>query len=358
MQKAVERSATAFSLGPQNDTSITLDLLRAIAAQMVCVGHAINFSGAGYTFIPHIGVMLFFVLSGFVIAHTLVTKSADPRYDIRAYGIERFSRIYCAYVPALILIAIADNLMAVHGRPIATEADARWSVWIKNLFMLQGHPSGWGAPTYGSAGHLTSLAAEFHIYFFVGGLYFLLLGRSRAASTLLALVASKMALGYFIAIPDSDRALFVVWLLGFGAYFICRSVAVDAKLTRIASIAAPLLVIYWIVKRVPGQEYNIGNYPVFVLAFLSVALAAQGSRWIISHDRQQSTVRFLADYSYSLFLTHMAVVKVALVLVPGPRVVAALAGVAASNVVAVGFAWVFERHYRRVADTLKRALLR
>jgi hypothetical protein len=31
-----------------NDTSLALDLLRAVAAQMVCVGHAINFGGVGY----------------------------------------------------------------------------------------------------------------------------------------------------------------------------------------------------------------------------------------------------------------------------------------------------------------------
>ena len=28
---------------PKNDSSVTLDLLRAVAAQMVCVGHAITF---------------------------------------------------------------------------------------------------------------------------------------------------------------------------------------------------------------------------------------------------------------------------------------------------------------------------
>ncbi len=50
----------------KNDTSIALDLLRAVAAQMVCVGHAMLFFGVGDwlkpPFVPwmqNIGVLLF-----------------------------------------------------------------------------------------------------------------------------------------------------------------------------------------------------------------------------------------------------------------------------------------------------------
>src|SRR4249919_3526672 len=101
-----------FSLDKsKNDTSVTLDLLRAVAAQMVCVGHAVNFSGAGYTYLPNVGVLLFFILSGFVIAHTLSTKSQAEDYGVSAFGIERFARIYTAFLPAIILIAVAEYAM-------------------------------------------------------------------------------------------------------------------------------------------------------------------------------------------------------------------------------------------------------
>ncbi len=66
-----------FSLDKsKNDTSVMLDLLRAGAAQIVCVGHAINLANdKTITNAPNVGVMLFFVLSGFVIAYTLSIKS-------------------------------------------------------------------------------------------------------------------------------------------------------------------------------------------------------------------------------------------------------------------------------------------
>lgn len=66
----------------KNDTSIALDLLRAVAAQMVCVGHALAFFGVGDwlkpPFVPwmqNIGVLLFFVMSGLLITATLLRNS-------------------------------------------------------------------------------------------------------------------------------------------------------------------------------------------------------------------------------------------------------------------------------------------
>jgi len=105
-----------FSLSNKNDTSLTLDLLRAGAAQAVCVGHALNvFMGPGTSNAPRIGVALFFVLSGFVIAHTLIIRSQQASYDFAEFFTERFARIYTAYLPALLLIALADNLAVGSG---------------------------------------------------------------------------------------------------------------------------------------------------------------------------------------------------------------------------------------------------
>ena len=74
---------------------------------MVCVGHAINFGGLGSTSAPALGVLLFFILSGFVIAHTLKTKTDSGPYSLGQYAVERTARIYCAYLPAMLLIGLA-----------------------------------------------------------------------------------------------------------------------------------------------------------------------------------------------------------------------------------------------------------
>ena len=93
------RSSIMFSLErSKNDTSVALDLLRAIAAQMVCVGHAINFFAwdrrlTRLPLLQNVGVLLFFLISGFLITYTLFERSRDPGYGFWQFCVERFARI-------------------------------------------------------------------------------------------------------------------------------------------------------------------------------------------------------------------------------------------------------------------------
>jgi peptidoglycan/LPS O-acetylase OafA/YrhL len=240
----------------KNDTSITLDLVRAFAAQIVCIGHALNFAnGASITFAPNVGVLIFFVLSGFVIAHTLVTKATSPEYGLAAFGIERFSRIYTAYLPAILMIAACDYAMQYLGHPLPGDpTDLR--TLLGNLTMRQGLPGTWGVSTFGSAGQLTSVAVEFHIYFFVGAIFFLLKARSVLFCLIVAMFFSTMPLGYFSNIPETDRALFVLWLAGFASYFVARSVSVGGNQAILGAAAFVGLVWYWAAHRTPN-DYDL-----------------------------------------------------------------------------------------------------
>src|SRR5882724_6900197 len=98
----------------KNDTSTALDIMRAIAAQMVCVGHGLSFfhisRPAGMPLIQNIGVLLFFIMSGFLINATLTQKSVNPDYSFGSYFIDRFARIYSGLIPALIFVIIIDGI--------------------------------------------------------------------------------------------------------------------------------------------------------------------------------------------------------------------------------------------------------
>jgi peptidoglycan/LPS O-acetylase OafA/YrhL len=331
-----------FSLHPaKNDTSATLDLMRAAAAQIVCIGHAVNLSGSGYTHLPNVGVLLFFLLSGFVIAHTLSMKSRSEDYGLTAFAIERFSRIYTAFLPALLIIAAADYLMQYVGSPLPGDPTDLHTLF-GNLTMRQGL----SVPTFGSAGQLTTIALEFHIYFFVGAIFFLLKGKRILPCLVFAVFFAEMPLKWLSG--ASHPALFAMWLAGFGAHYIAASVKADLAVP--AAICFFVLTWYWAQYRT-ANEYDLSNYPALTLAFLSLVIFTQQTCFL--NAASQRFIRFTADYSFSLFLIHMTIAKIAMMM-PAPALVRIATAIAVSNILAIGFAYVFERHYRRVADSIKR----
>jgi peptidoglycan/LPS O-acetylase OafA/YrhL len=317
------------------------------------VGHAINISGLSYTYLPNVGVLLFFILSGFVIAHTLSTKSDSDDYGIAAFGIERFARIYTAFLPAIILIAAADYFMQWIGHSLQGDPNDLRTL-LGNITMRQGLPSRWGVSTFGSAGHLTSVALEFHIYFFVGAIFFLLKGRNVLICAVVAILFSKFPLGYVSGIPDSDRALFVMWLAGFAAYYVVKSIRLDEKQTLPAAAAFIGMTWYWASHRTPN-DYDLSNYSALTLAFLALVIFTQGVR--VLPERVTRAISFAARYSFSLFLVHFTIVKIVLLIPVSPLARIAVA-ILVANLLAVAFWYFFERHYQEVAAAIKRIVFR
>jgi peptidoglycan/LPS O-acetylase OafA/YrhL len=61
-----------------------------------------------FPFIQNIGVLIFFVMSGFLITATLLHNSAKPDYGFARYFIDRFARIYSGLLPALVFVIVTD----------------------------------------------------------------------------------------------------------------------------------------------------------------------------------------------------------------------------------------------------------
>ncbi|WP_262048370.1 acyltransferase family protein [Bradyrhizobium sp. Bra78] len=343
-----------ISLDPaKNDTSVTLNLLRAIAAQVVCIGHAWGVGGLGKTYVPADGVLLFFVLSGFLIAYTLDSKSESPSYGLVDFGIERFARIYTAYLPAILAIGLAT--LGLRWSDIEIVADpVDLKTYIGNLFMQQNVPCCLSVGTFGTAGQLTSVALEFHIYFFVGAIYFLLCGKNVLLCSLVAAPFSFMPLAYFSNIPGTDRALFVLWLMAFASYYVVKGVIGYRPNVLFWCLAFVVTLATWLIERTPGDDASLRQYPMLVLSFLSLVLVSQHVR--IMPYRLAALITVAADYSYSLFLIHLTILRLIFSVWPGETVWRALCAIIVANAVAYVFALLFERHYHRVSDWIKAAL--
>lgn len=102
-----------------------LDVLRAVAALLVLVGHAYSLGGRGLPVVPSrwheavliqgtSGVWLFFVLSGYLIGGPFVRALVDgtPLPATRAYAVKRALRIYPLYWFALAVVVIVVGASA------------------------------------------------------------------------------------------------------------------------------------------------------------------------------------------------------------------------------------------------------
>ncbi|RUU12827.1 acyltransferase, partial [Mesorhizobium sp. M7A.T.Ca.TU.009.01.3.2] len=88
---------------------IQLDALRAIAVTMVLYSH---FFAEGPSFWGHIGVRLFFVLSGFLITRLLLEARSATEFEtgpaLRSFYIRRMLRIFPPYFAVLGFVWLVD----------------------------------------------------------------------------------------------------------------------------------------------------------------------------------------------------------------------------------------------------------
>ncbi len=92
-------------------TSLYLDLVRFAAALVVFISHFAKEQFSGliqpiqfFRHLDHDAVVVFFVLSGFVIAYVANEKEKN----IRDFSISRFARLYSVVIPALLLTVVFD----------------------------------------------------------------------------------------------------------------------------------------------------------------------------------------------------------------------------------------------------------
>ncbi|WP_342223471.1 acyltransferase family protein [Klebsiella pneumoniae] len=90
-------------------TSIYLDLIRFTAALVVVLSHAAGFTSLKIPIISGLGteaVVVFFVLSGYVIAYV----SSNKENNYIAFFKARAIRIYSVLVPAVLITLIFDHI--------------------------------------------------------------------------------------------------------------------------------------------------------------------------------------------------------------------------------------------------------
>ncbi len=292
----------------KNHASNALDLLRAASAQVVCVGHAWSFfiSGPKIAF-QSIAVCVFFILSGFVITHTLLRRH---REGFGAYLIARVARIYSVLLPSLIVVALVDVSLVLYGLH-ENPGYVTPVIWLKTLLSFNNY-TGFGseflqAPSFGSGGPLWTLALEIHIYMFIGAVFFMV-SRPRQYFWLLpvAVFFSQMPMAFLTGTPIGiGSGLFAIWLGGAAICAVLPQV-IGPRIRRVFALMGLLAFIAYCNLIEPGREYDVALYPFLLASFAGIVVFAAGFE-TRSEGRFIRTIRFSANYSFTLYLVHYTI---------------------------------------------------
>lgn len=147
-----------------------LDAFRITAAMMVLLGHSLGYYQytifKDETYFPYwqnIGVVMFFLLSGFLNTYSLERRNKDNQYSIKNFIKHKSIRFYREYIPGLICIVSIDAIF-IQCNPKNYHYYSALNIkqFIGDLFFLNGSKIGdlLGIIPLGSGRPLWTLAVE------------------------------------------------------------------------------------------------------------------------------------------------------------------------------------------------------
>lgn len=296
-------------------------------------------------------VMLFFVLSGFLVGGTSIDRAMRGAFEPSRYFIDRFTRIYVPFAPILLLTI---------GVCIWCGLSFSWSEAGMNLIQLQEAFS----PSFSGNTALWSLSYEVWFYIFCGAV--LMLSQSRGGWR--ALIGLGLMVASTIVFSRLAIVFLIIWLIGAGAFFLRprrKWLAWIAGLT--VSVAGLVLMqLTSVSEQVSLKSFQWVNRPLVIVIFscglgLLLALSARmdGPRL----RRLSGTFECLAAFSYTLYLTHNPIMIVLMhynLLVKFDRLSFFTIGMFVANallilIISYGVYALFERQTPRVRQALYRA---
>lgn len=311
---------------PHGAASAHLDALRGVAAIGVCLSHLRDLFFRDYPQLPHhtlllalvyfatgLGrqwVIIFFVLSGYLVGGSVLRAHAAGRWMWSSYLFNRLTRLYIVLVPALVFGGILDatglHLFGMHGiygghassLTIAFLVRDRLSIpiLIGNYVFLQTII----VPTLGSNGPLWSLANEFWYYIAFPAAIFCILPRVKLPFRLLhlaLLVAVLLLVGQQIAV------LGLVWLMGVAIHFLPR-ISIErtagGRFLIVGGIVILALTLAWSKQtRSAARDYILGVV-VTLLIYVIIGYSRTPMPKLYTAVAQR-----ISHSSYTLYLAHV-----------------------------------------------------
>lgn len=309
--------------------SAHLDLIRAVAAWAVMWGHTrtlffVDFQHlqrSGWlikaiyfvTGFGHQAVMVFFVLSGFLISSTVIKSHLSGTWSWREYAISRSARLYVVLIPGLLFGLLWDfaggSFFAAKGiytHPVsdlgaAVAADNLTAgTFFGNLFFLQTI----FFPAFGSNGPLWSLANEFWYYaLFPAGLSAGFAWAKRSVRAAIPLTALVFCLSFFLGLEKFIG--FLIWTCGCALVFAYSRIRLQAKSQLTAYALASSLILGGCLFSARASAGSVlGSDLAVGTAFTLFLFGVLQFEWGAGFPSYSNAARRFAGFSYSLYVLH------------------------------------------------------
>jgi peptidoglycan/LPS O-acetylase OafA/YrhL len=349
--------------------SIYLDVFRFLAAMGVFLSHADQHSGfAGvlstisFNHFDHKFVVIFFVISGYVIA----ASASRPDRTLANYSADRLARLSSVVIPALVLTYCLDAIGSKVSPEIYSFINPHWQsarlllnlIYCQQLWFLCVNPSS-NTPFW-------SLGYEFWYYVLFGVLIFV---RTKWAKILLLLIVS-------LFIGPKILLLLPAWAVGAMAFHAGKVCQCSYRNSLILFIATGLGTVMALIFEdqlgfsngkagLPPLYYssNFFGDNVFAIVvaahFFCCALFSRHLTKNLEPYRIVKFVRWMASHTFSLYLYHMPILFFirAVTKYDPHNPFAVLAAMAAALLTIAGLSKITEERYPALRILLRRGMV-
>ena len=292
-----------------------LDVFRIVAALLVLIGHIFSWYGITvfknehyYPYLQNIGVIMLFLLSGFLTAYSIEKKNIEHSYTFHTFAIYKYLRILREYFPALILIMIIDKISMMCN----SEAYSFYSAYtpfqfLGNLLMFQGTAvnsiPGIDIIPFGSARPLWTLSIEWWFYLLFAYIYLVISNKIKihTKKVILLVVLLIMPLEYFIG--GRGNGLGLVFCLGIVGYYIYNNI--DIKVSPyLFALFCMAYIIYGLVCK---DAYTTLSYIIMCILFSS---GLKMCEYNTKKQNRNIILRFISQSTFMLYMLHYSIINV------------------------------------------------
>lgn len=296
-------------------TFYSLDAFRGLAAIFVVLYHSPFYISSTNisNFILHSGnfVEFFFILSGFVMAHSYLNK-INKTITFKDYILKRFIRLYPLHLFLLLIWGIFILLKWIvyqYGIGFTNPfLDNGFFALIEHLFLVQslGFSNSsltWNYPAW-------SISAEFYTYIlFFSVVYFLF--RTKLFTAIIILIALGFLLySYGLNTPKTTLGIFKcigTFFLGVVLYKLYKLDIIKIKNVYLATFMESLLIFFIYFSISIGDKYIL--YQIFSFS-LTIYFFSIQNNGLISKLLKINLFQYLGKLSYSIYMVHALIIVI------------------------------------------------